>query len=241
MKVRQLTDVSALNVAKKLHAQTLSEQESAAAITEASQNNFAKLLGPDPRSAKALLKFSAAPDARELSEESALFRSQMGPVRQLVAKAAELKVAHVPPAPDAAQSRADEAHVIDELMELPDDPALLDGAEMISYLADGHSPKLLRKLRRAQFRICAELDLHHMGSVAAKKMMHKWLHAMRAQAQLCLLVIHGKGLRSGENGAVLKSMVDFELRRRKDVIAFCSPPHNLGGAGAALILLRAPV
>ena len=168
--------------------------------------------------------------------DAEIFQSLIGPVR----KFAPIPTPAQPPlpVPDAAMSRADEAQVIIELYALPDDAARIDGSEHISYLADGHSPKLLRQLKRGQFRISEEFDLHHLTASAAKKYLHQYLHEARDAGKLCVLVIHGKGLRSGDSGAVLKSMVDFELRRRKDVIAFNSAPAGLGGAGAVIILLQ---
>ena len=172
----------------------------------------------------------------ESQSDAEIFQSLIGPVR----KFAPMPTPAQPPlpVPDAAMSRADEARVIVELFELPDDAARIDGSEHISYLADGHSPKLLRQLKRGQFRISEEFDLHHLSAAVAKKYLHQYLHEARDVGKLCVLVIHGKGLRSGDSGAVLKSMVDFELRRRKDVIAFNSAPAGLGGAGAVIILLQ---
>ena len=211
MKVRRLTDIQPLNEVKAL----------------ARQADAAARKGSDAS--------KHAPEPEPLSDAE-IFLSLIGPVRKFTPPPMPPKAP--PPAPDAAMSRADEAHVIVELFELPDDAARIDGSEHISYLADGHSPKLLRQLKRGQFRISEEFDLHHLSASAAKKYLHQYLHEARDAGKLCVLVIHGKGLRSGDSGAVLKTMVDFELRRRKDVIAFNSAPPGLGGAGAVMILLQ---
>jgi DNA-nicking Smr family endonuclease len=218
MKVRRLTDMQALNaVSAATRPAVVTPKKASARAVKAAAIDVAGKNQPPPSDAE-------------------LFRSLIGPVRSFVAPMAPQT--SPPPLPDAAMSRADEAHVIEELFDLPDDPALIDGAEQISYLANGHSPKLLRKLKRGQFRIADEFDLHHMTSTVAKKALHQFLHAARAAGKACVLMVHGKGLRSGDAGAVLKSMVDFELRRRKDVVAFASAPPGLGGAGAVLVLLR---
>jgi len=212
LKVKRLTDIRPLNAVKALGKQ--------ADAAERKGGNTSK---------------NAALAAEPLSD-SEIFRSLIGPVRKFAPIPTPANAP--PPAPDAAMSRADEAHVIIELFELPDDAARIDGSEHISYLADGHSPKLLRQLKRGHFRISEEFDLHHLNASAAKKYLHQYLHEARDGGKLCVLVIHGKGLRSGDSGAVLKTMVDFELRRRKDVIAFNSAPAGLGGAGAVIILLQ---
>jgi DNA-nicking Smr family endonuclease len=212
VKVRRLTDIRPLNEVKAL-----------ARLAETAERNGVKAL-----------KHNAV-EAEPLSD-SDIFLSLIGPVRKF---APTPTPAQPPlPVPDAAMSRADEAQVLVELFELPDDAARIDGSEQISYLADGHSPKLLRQLKRGQFRISEEFDLHHLSASIAKKYLHQHLHEARDMGKLCVLVIHGKGLRSGDSGAVLKSMVDFELRRRKDVIAFNSAPAALGGTGAVIILLQ---
>lgn len=211
MKVRRLTDIRPLNEVKA---------QARLAEAAAQRCDVQKQSGP----------------ATELQSDAEIFQSLIGPVRKF---AAVPTPAQLPlPAPDAAMSRADEAHVLIELYQLPDDAARIDGSEQISYLADGHSPKLMRQLKRGHFRISEEFDLHHLSASAAKKYLHQYLHEARDAGKLCVLVIHGKGLRSGDSGAVLKSMVDFELRRRKDVIAFNSAPAGLGGAGAVIILLQ---
>jgi len=50
--------------------------------------------------------------------------------------------------------------------------------------------------------------------------------------------VHGKGLRSGSAGPVLKRMTDRVLRRRDDVLAFASARPAQGGTGATVVLLR---
>jgi DNA-nicking Smr family endonuclease len=52
-------------------------------------------------------------------------------------------------------------------------------------------------------------------------------------------VVHGKGLRSGARGPILKQLTDRLLRECTDVLAFASAPPALGGTGAVLVLLRA--
>ena len=212
MKVKRLTDIQPLNQVKA----------------------HARLAEDAARHGQIAAKHT--PPGVESLSDAEIFRTLIGPVRQF--EPMPIPAQAPPPAPDAAMSRADEAQVIIELFELPDDAARIDGSEHISYLADGHSPKLLRQLKRGQFRISEEFDLHHLNASAAKKYLHQYLHEARDAGKLCVLVIHGKGLRSGDAGAVLKSMVDFELRRRKDVIAFNSAPAGLGGAGAVIILLQ---
>ena len=56
----------------------------------------------------------------------------------------------------------------------------------------------------------------------------------------CAHIIHGKGYRSGERQPVLKRKVNYWLRLRPDVLAFCSATPRDGGTGAVYVLLRNP-
>jgi DNA-nicking Smr family endonuclease len=81
-----------------------------------------------------------------------------------------------------------------------------------------------------------ELDLHHLPSAEAERLLKAFLTRARDDGRACVRVIHGKGLRS-ESGPVLKAMVDGLLRHRGDVLAFASAPPAQGGTGAVLVLL----
>jgi DNA-nicking Smr family endonuclease len=53
----------------------------------------------------------------------------------------------------------------------------------------------------------------------------------------CVRVIHGKGLRSGPGGPVLKHVVNHWLRKIENVAAFASARPVDGGTGAVYVLL----
>jgi DNA-nicking Smr family endonuclease len=50
-------------------------------------------------------------------------------------------------------------------------------------------------------------------------------------------IIHGKGLRSGPSGPVIKRRIGRWLRRRNEVLAYCSARPVDGGTGAIYLLL----
>ena len=97
--------------------------------------------------------------------------------------------------------------------------------------------RLLRKLKRGQFSVADELDLHQMSAAVAREAIAQFLAESRRERHLCVKIIHGKGLRSRNEGPVLKRLVDSLLRRRADVLAFASAKANQGGTGAVIILL----
>ncbi|MBU6199627.1 MAG: Smr/MutS family protein [Xanthomonadaceae bacterium] len=169
-------------------------------------------------------------------EDLRLFAEAVGPVRRL--RPATPAAAPPKPAPEPLQSRRDEAHVTEELLDSAIDPAAMEVGEELSYLKDGHSPRLLRQLKRGQFSIADEIDLHQMTASVARVSVKEFLDESRREGRLCVKLIHGKGLRSRAQGPVLKRLVDGLLRRRADVVAFASAKPAEGGTGATIVLLK---
>ena len=169
-------------------------------------------------------------------QDSRLFREAIGDVRQLD---------HVEPSPAAPKPKphphmleADEAAVPGELLQMAFDPAILEVGEELSYLRDGYSPKLLRQLKRGQFSVQDDIDLHQMNAAAAQATIVTFLAEAKHGGLRCVRIVHGKGLRSKAAGPVLKNLTDRMLRRRDDVIAFASARPAQGGTGAVVVLLK---
>jgi DNA-nicking Smr family endonuclease len=141
------------------------------------------------------------------------------------------------PAPLARFSRADRRAVLMESLNGESgDPELAAGDELVYHRA-GMQMSVLRKLRRGQYRVQAEIDLHGLTVAEAKEVLRDFLaEALRRQFR-CVRIIHGKGLRSGHKGPVLKSAVSAVLRRVGAVVAFVSARQVDGGTGAVYVLL----
>lgn len=107
-----------------------------------------------------------------------------------------------------------------------------------TFLRAGHSPDILRKLRRMYWKIEDEADLHGLTEPEAMHAIDAFLAEARDRGARCVRVIHGKGLRSAGGEPVLKRSVRRQLAEREDVLAFVEPPAAQGGGGALLVLLR---
>jgi DNA-nicking Smr family endonuclease len=166
-----------------------------------------------------------------------LFRAAIGPIRPL-AKAVPPAPATPKPAPEARQFELDEAAVRDELLDNVFDPGEIEVGDEIHHLKHGQSPRLLKRLRRGHFSVQAEIDLHQMTVAVARSAVIEFLEDAIRHRELCVRIVHGKGLRSSSRGPVVKRMVEQLLRRRADVLAFASAPAAQGGTGAVLVLLR---
>jgi len=174
---------------------------------------------------------------KDMPDDARLFREAIGRVRPLKETDVAAPTA-VRPAPVPTQALLDEARVRDELLTHPFDAALLEGGDEIAYLKPGQQKRLLQRLRRGQFSVRAEIDLHEMTSAVAREAIRQFLDESRRSGELCVRIVHGKGLRSKAQGPVLKQLTDSLLRHRADVLAFTSARPAQGGTGAVIVLLQ---
>lgn len=77
-----------------------------------------------------------------------------------------------------------------------------------------------------------------MTSKEAQAALRAFLAESVNARRQCVRIVHGKGLRSGARGPVLKASVNRWLRQWDDVLAFVSAPTRDGGTGAVYVLLR---
>lgn len=169
-------------------------------------------------------------------DETGVFREAVGPVRPVRNDRAVLD--HPRPSPVPRKRQEDERAVLDELLTHPWDPAALETGEELLHARPGLQRRVLRRLRRGQYSVGAELDLHHMNAEAARAALGEFIDDSRQRLLTCIKVIHGKGLRSKAGGPVLKRLVSHWLRRHPAVLAFASARPNDGGTGAVYVLLK---
>ena len=170
----------------------------------------------------------------ESSRPDELFREATRDVKRL---ATRTRPAKPKPKPAAKFTRADRQAVLRESLEGPEDPGLLESGEEISFRRAGVSETVLKRLKRGHFKVDAEIDLHGLTSPQARAALRDFIAAERAHGARCIRVVHGKGLRSGPRGPVLKNVVNIFLRRMGVVVAFGSARPLDGGSGAIYVLL----
>jgi DNA-nicking Smr family endonuclease len=144
-----------------------------------------------------------------------------------------------PPKPRARArfARAEHRMVLEETLHGSADEPELMAADPSSFARPGVPETTLRKLRRGQYRVQAELDLHGLTQAEAKVLLREFLSAALQRDARCLRIVHGKGLRSGTRGPVLRQLVNSTLRRTAQVLAFTSARQVDGGTGALYVLL----
>jgi DNA-nicking Smr family endonuclease len=112
-----------------------------------------------------------------------------------------------------------------------------DAAGSGGFAANGVDRRELRKLKRGDYAPGDQLDLHGMTATEAVAAVARFIERSRSRHR-CVCIVHGRGLHSEGNVAVLKSRVRESLRQNRAVLAFSDAPPTDGGAGAAYVLLR---
>jgi len=143
------------------------------------------------------------------------------------------------PQPKARFSRADEKEALRESMQADIDTMESSNAESMRYQRQTVGRRTMRKLARGRFSVQAEIDLHGMTVGEAKPRLADFIENCARQRLLCVRVVHGKGLGSGQRGPVLKTSVNRWLRKWDTVLAFTSARQVDGGTGALYVLLQA--
>ncbi|MBA2412491.1 MAG: Smr/MutS family protein [Burkholderiaceae bacterium] len=166
------------------------------------------------------------------------FRQAVGDVTPLNGKP---RVEHkrVPLPPLALQRQEDERLVL--VAAVSDEfeiDTLLHTDDELSFCRPGVSPDVLRKLRRGEWVIQDEVDLHGCRTDEARELLAVFLREAGKRGLRCIRVVHGKGLGSKGRQPVLKGKTKIWLAQRDDVIAFCQARTTEGGSGALVVLLK---
>jgi DNA-nicking Smr family endonuclease len=169
------------------------------------------------------------------SEDSELFRLAIGKVRSIKNDKVQLRNAEKPkPYPKSKPVEIENRFVEQHDYNL--DTVSIE--DRLDYIAPGLQKNVPAKMRKGQYGLDAEIDLHGLTSDEAKRQLLIFLHRAVIEGCRCVLIIHGKGYRSEDNMPVLKNNLNLWLRQHQDVLAFCSAKPRDGGAGAVLVLLR---
>jgi DNA-nicking Smr family endonuclease len=174
-------------------------------------------------------------DERE-EDDSELFRRAMRDV-QPFKRPLRAPPAHRSPRPRARFARAEREAVLRESLGSGTDLYDVQPGDELLFRRGGVPETVLRRLRRGSYRIESEIDLHGLTVSQAAAQLHDFLRTAHTRQLRCVRVIHGKGLRSGTRGPVLKNAVNALLRRSAPVLAFASARPVAGGTGATLVLL----
>ncbi len=170
------------------------------------------------------------------ASDSDLFRRMVGDVRPVASNRHQATPPKPPPKP--LQREKDDKAVMDNLLSHDAFAEDVRPDEYLEFRREGVQHRVMRKLKRGEYRREAEIDLHGLTATAARQHLTRFLHEARDQGWRCVSIIHGKGQRSRNGEPVLKSRLNAWLRHYGGVLAFCSAPRRDGGAGALYVLLK---
>ncbi|WPG39099.1 Smr/MutS family protein [Variovorax sp. EBFNA2] len=177
---------------------------------------------------------------RKRAAEKDLFTRAIGATEPLRRKAS-VPLAPEPPAPIPFQHQLDEQRVLREsLSDEFDVTTLLDVDDAMSFRRPGIGTEITARLRKGDWSIQAQVDLHGLRSDEAREALGGFIRNAHKQGLRCVRVVHGKGLGSPGKQPVLKTKTQRWLIQKNEVIAFVQAKPAEGGAGALVVLL-APV
>jgi DNA-nicking Smr family endonuclease len=177
---------------------------------------------------------------RQEPEHHGLFARSVGPVHALRdRRLADLQ--RPLPAPHPRQRELDEQAAVRESMsdEVTLESLLLtdDG---LSFRRPGIGPDVVARLRRGQWALQGQLDLHGYQRDEARELVAEFIREAQRRGLRCVRVVHGKGHGSPGRASVLKVRVKRWLAQRAEVLAFAQASGPMGGAGALIVLLASP-
>lgn len=169
-------------------------------------------------------------------DERDLFRKAVGKIRPVKQDKVHPHRKRRKPVP--GQTLRDQREVMDSLLSDAYEPADVETGDELLYTRPGLQHTVIRQLRRGQYAIEAELDLHGATVVQAREAVDSFIKNARDRDKRVVRIIHGKGKSSEGKMPVLKGKVNSWLRQKDEVLAFCSARPNDGGTGAVYVLLK---
>ncbi len=175
---------------------------------------------------------------RRAHAERTLFIRAAGHV-QPIRRHGRVDLAPDQPAPLPVQQQLDDQRVLQEAISDEFDAAtLLDIDDALSFRRPGVGTDVTRKLRKGEWSIQGEIDLHGLRREDAREALAGFIREAHRRGWRCVRVVHGKGLGSPGKTPVLKGKVQGWLVQKNEVMAFVQARGDEGGAGALVVLLK---
>jgi DNA-nicking Smr family endonuclease len=191
----------------------------------------------DDAQAAALAEEARREAERRAEAERHLFTQSIGHVKPILAKARVFSVPQRPAARPLQQDLDDQAALSESMSDEFDVSTLLDVDDQLSFRRSGIGTDVTRKLRKGEWAMQGQLDLHGFRSDEAREALGQFVRDAKRMGWRCVRVVHGKGLGSPGKEPVLKSKVQRWLVQKNEVLAFVQAKPSDGGAGALVVLL----
>ncbi len=173
----------------------------------------------------------------EYEDDFQLFREAVKDIKPLAHDKVIHPVKKIAQHPKKQHHTLEQASIVDTLSDQAEVESI-NPLDKLSHCPSGIQKRVFKKLRRGQYIIIDELDLHGLNVRQAKKLL---LHFLETALQIegsCVSIIHGKGHRSANREPIIKRQTNHWLKQHPRVLAFHSAQPKDGGTGAVYVLLR---
>jgi DNA-nicking Smr family endonuclease len=136
---------------------------------------------------------------------------------------------------------SEERRLMEAAMEGIPAMTVLDHPEYIEGWIGVAGKRFLPNLRNGLYSIQGQIDLHGLTQEEARRTVEEFVVHMSRFRSCCVKIIHGRGMNSPNDRAVLKESLQRWLSMRRmsrHVVAYASAPLKDGGVGAVYVLLR---
>ncbi|MCZ2722481.1 DNA endonuclease SmrA [Marinomonas sp. 15G1-11] len=110
--------------------------------------------------------------------------------------------------------------------------------DILQYKKDGVQDGVFKRLRQGKYGIESRLDLHRRTVEQARQQVYQFVQDCMNNDIRVAIIVHGRGDRTPDSEATLKSYLNKWLRDLDDVLAFHSAQKYHGGGGAVYVLFK---
>jgi DNA-nicking Smr family endonuclease len=176
----------------------------------------------------------------EIEDDGQVFERAMDGVARIGSRR-DLEAPPASRAPSSADPAQEEMRLMraaaseDSDFPIPDHPEYIEGWVGIA------GKRFLPNLRNGVYSIQGFVDLHGLSRVEAREAVEEFIERMSRGRSCCVKIVHGRGINSPSNKAVLKDQLQHWLATRRmarHVVAYASAPSSDGGVGAVYVLLQ---
>lgn len=114
----------------------------------------------------------------------------------------------------------------------------VEAADILEYKKDGVQEGVFKRLRQGKYGIESRLDLHRRTVAQSREQVFQFVGDCVRNDIRVGIIVHGRGDRTPENQATIKSYINKWLRELDDVMAFHSAQRHHGGSGAVYVLFK---
>ncbi len=178
---------------------------------------------------------------QEPEDPDRIFADAMSGVARIEWKPGPAHAGSVPAPPDFQDPEVLDERLFHAAVEGDATPPILEHPEYIEGWVGVAGQRFLPQLRSGVYSIQGSIDLHGLSRIEAREAVEDFILRMARERSCCVKIVHGRGMNSPSDKAVLKECLQRWLATRRMsrcVVAYASAPYTDGGVGAIYVLLR---